>query len=59
MADTLYAEYIMEFMRVRRGLKPGDKSQDEEIVKDLSSGVKMSKSMARREHIQRGRGFFK
>jgi len=44
MSDTLYAEYIMEFKREQRGLKPDDKSQDEEIIKELQAGEKLSKS---------------
>ena len=39
-----YAEWLMEEMREKRGLKYDDKSQDEEIIKDLQSGEKLSKS---------------
>jgi len=39
-----YAEYLMEAMRERRGLELDDKSQDDEIIKELKSGEKLSKS---------------
>lgn len=41
---ALYAEWLMETKRVQRGLKEDDKSQDEEIIKELQSGEKLSKS---------------
>jgi hypothetical protein len=41
---ALYAEWLMETMREKRGLKFDDKSQDEEIIKYLQSGEKLSKS---------------
>ncbi|GEM_PF-6306322 len=43
-----YAEWLMETKREQRGLKPDDKSQDEEIIKELKSGEKLSKS----KHMQ-------
>jgi len=39
-----YASYIMEMKREQRGLKYDDTSQDEEIIKDLQRGEKLSKS---------------
>lgn len=40
----MYALYIMEMKREQRGLEPNDTSQDEEIIKDLQRGEKISKS---------------
>lgn len=39
-----YAEYIMEILRVQRGLSVNDTSLDKEIEEELSQGDKMSKS---------------
>lgn len=41
---NIYAEWMMETLREQRGLAPDDKSQDEEIIKHLQSGEKLSKS---------------
>lgn len=42
--QTFYASYIMEMKREQRGLNAHDTSQDEEIIKDLQRGEKLSKS---------------
>lgn len=39
-----YASYIMEMKREQRGLSFDDTSQDDEIIKDLQKGEKISKS---------------
>lgn len=39
-----YANYIMEFKREQLGLSPDDDSKDDEIIKDLQRGEKLSKS---------------
>lgn len=39
-----YASYIMEMKREKLGLDPYDTSRDEEIIKDLQKGEKISKS---------------
>lgn len=41
---ALFAEWLMEAKRVKRGLAEDDKSQDEEIIKEMQSGEKLSKS---------------
>lgn len=39
-----YASYIMEMKREKLGLKYDDTSKDEEIIRDLQKGEKLSKS---------------
>lgn len=39
-----YAEYMFESLRENRGLDMKDTSQDDEILKKLQGGKKMSKS---------------
>lgn len=39
-----YADWLMETLREKKGLSPDDTSKDDEIVKDLQSGEKLSKS---------------
>lgn len=40
----IYASYLMEMKREQRGLDYHDTSQDDEIIKDLQKGEKISKS---------------
>lgn len=42
--NQMYASYIMEMKREQRGLQYNDNSQDEDIIKDLQRGEKLSKS---------------
>lgn len=39
-----YEEWLMEAKRELHSLHPEDKSHDEEIIKELKSGEKLSKS---------------
>jgi len=39
-----YAEWLMAGKREQRGLQTDDKSQDEDIIKELKSGEKLIKS---------------
>lgn len=41
---AIFAEWLMETKRIERGLKEDDTSQDEEIIKEMQSGEKLSKS---------------
>lgn len=43
-ASNMYANYIMEMKREALGLNHLDTSRDEEIIKDLQKGEKISKS---------------
>lgn len=40
-----YASWIMEYEREKLGLDRKDESHDEEIIRNLQSGVKISKSV--------------
>jgi len=42
--NTHYASYIMKLKREQRGLAYDDESQNEEIIKELQRGEKLSKS---------------
>ena len=42
--QKVYAEYILEMKREQLGLKYNDTSRDDEIIKDLQRGEKLSKS---------------
>jgi len=48
--NQMYASYIMEMKREQRGLNYDDTSQDEEIIKDLQRGEKLSKSKHLKEN---------
>lgn len=39
-----YADYLIEFARLAKGLEPTDSSKDKEIIKELQAGEKLSKS---------------
>lgn len=41
---ALYASWLMEAKREQKGLKYDDTSQDEDIIKEMQSGEKISKS---------------